>query len=273
MTQELSAKDKKLKARVEKSLQTFDMAAFASGRPLFKLLPGDPRCTTCRVPFEGAGGSFVRNVFNIRRSTLNPLFCSACEDLVKRLKYGTEVEMSMLFADIRGSTTLAESMTPTEFKDLIDRFYNKTTHVLVHSRAVLDKLTGDEVRGYYIPGFAGKHFAKRSIEAAQDLLRVTGHADPQGPWVPVGVGIHTGTAYYGAVSSADGLVELTALGDAVNVAARLGSKAATGEILISENTAQMAEIDTSTLERRNLELKGKSEPMDVWVKRISKNSS
>ncbi len=267
----MSAKDKKLKARVEKSLATFDFAAFASGRRIFQYLPGDPRCGNCMAPFEGAGGILVRNVLNKRRSTLNPLVCSTCEDLVKRLRYGTELEMSMLFADIRGSTPLAESKTPTEFKELIDRFYNETTHVLVHSRAVLDRLSGDEVKGYYIPGFAGKHFARRSVEAAQDLLRATGHADPGGPWVPVGVGIHTGTAYYGAVSSADGLVELTALGDAVNVASRLGSNAATGEIVISQRTALMAGMDTANLEKRTLELKGKSEPMDVWVMRVMQN--
>lgn len=271
MSDELSAKDKKLKARVEKSLQTFDMAAFATGRPIFKLLPSDPRCSQCMAPFEGVGGSLVRNLFNIRRSSLNPLVCSTCEDMVKRLKYGTEVEMSMLFADIRGSTPLAESMTPTEFKELIDRFYNETTHVLVHSTALIDKLGGDEVKGYYVPGFAGKQFASRAIEAAQDLLRVTGHADPQGPWVPVGVGINTGIAYFGAVSSSDGLVELTALGDEVNVAARLGSVAAAGEVVISESTAQLAELDTAGLESRTLELKGKSEPIDVWVMQVGNN--
>ncbi|MDK1030100.1 MAG: adenylate/guanylate cyclase domain-containing protein [Anaerolineae bacterium] len=69
-------------------------------------------------------------------------------------------------------------------------------------------------------------------------------------------------------SSADGLVELTALGDAVNVAARLGSKAAAGGIVISVSTALKAGLDTSDLERRTLELKGKSEPMDIWVMRV-----
>jgi adenylate cyclase len=267
MPQELSDKDKQLKANVERSLKTFDLAAFESGRRIYRFLPSDPRCGNCMVPFEGFGGAFARTLLNIRRSTMNPLVCSKCEDLVKRLRYGAEVEMSMLFADIRGSTPLAESMTPTEFKELIDRFYQQTTHVLVYSGAVLDKLGGDEVKGYYIPGFAGRHFANKAVEAAQDLLRVTGHADPEGPWVPVGVGIHTGTAYYGAVSSDDGLVELTALGDAVNVAARLGSQAAVGEILISERTASEADVDTSNLEKRTLELKGKREPMDVWVMR------
>ena len=268
MTQELSEKDKKLKARLEKSLESFDPTFATRGRRLFALLPSDPRCVTCLAPFEGVGAPLVRVLFNKQRSTLNPLMCNACEEAIRRLRYGTEVEMSMLFADMRGSTSLAENMNPTEFKDLIDRFYNETTHVLVHSYALIDKLAGDQVSGYYLPGMVGKNFATKSVEAGLEVLRVTGHADLGGPWAPVGVGIHTGRAYYGAVSSGDGLVELTALGDAVNIAARLGSQAASGELLLSEPAARKAGVDTSGLEKRTLELKGKSEPMDVWVLQV-----
>jgi adenylate cyclase len=52
----------------------------------------------------------------------------------------------------------------------------------------------DEVTALFIPGFTGQEHARRAVEAGQALLRVTGHAEPGGPWVPVGVGIHTGTA-------------------------------------------------------------------------------
>ncbi|MEJ2487312.1 MAG: adenylate/guanylate cyclase domain-containing protein [Anaerolineales bacterium] len=64
-------------------------------------------------------------------------------------------------------------------------------------------------------------------------------------------------------------MELTALGDAVNIAARLASQAGTGEIVISEATAEEADIDTTNLEKRTLDLKGKSESMDVWIIRVS----
>jgi len=269
MPRELSAKDKKLKIRLEKALRNGDVSLFSKGRQFFALLPSDPRCASCMAPFEGAGGTFVKTVLNKRRSTMNPLLCNTCEDMLRRLEFGAEAEMSMLFADIRGSTPLAEGMTPSEFKEVINRFYNETTHVLAHSYGVIDKLVGDEVSAYYVPAFVGENFTLRAVEAAQGVLQVTGHTNPKGPWAPTGVGVHTGRAYFGAVSSVDGLVELTALGDAVNTASRLASQAGAGEIVISESTVQKAGIDTSDLEKRTLELKGKSAPMDVWVIRIS----
>ncbi len=178
---------------------------------------------------------------------------------------GVEVQMSMLFADIRGSTRLAEKMSASEFKRLIDRFYSETTHVISHSLAFIDKLAGDEISGYFLPAVVGRDYARKSVEAARDILRVTGHNEADSPWAPVGVGINTGEAYFGAVGEDDNLVELTALGDAVNVAARLASEAAAGEIVLSESTVKEAAIETSSLDSRKLELKGKSEPVDVWV--------
>jgi adenylate cyclase len=272
MPKELSAKDKEMKEMMEKALASPDVTWVGRGRQLFGLLPSDPRCASCLSPFEGWGGSFVRTVFNRKRSQINPLFCTICEDSARRTRAGVEVEMSMLFADIRGSTALAESMSASEFKGLIDRFYSKTTHVLTHSYAMIDKLAGDEVSGFYLPGYLGRDYAKRSVEAAREILRVTGHDVQEGPWAPVGVGINTGEAYFGVVGEDDEMVEITALGDEVNVAARLASQAAVGEILLSESTVRKAGLDVADLEKRNLALKGKSKPIDVWVMTIERGS-
>jgi adenylate cyclase len=273
MARELSAKEKKLKLRLEKALHEGDGGMFARGRRLFGILPSDPRCTGCMAPFEGYGGKVFRNVFNIKRSTMNPLLCNRCDKMVRQLEYGAETEMGMLFADMRGSTTLAEKMNTIEFKELIDRFYTETTNILIHSYATIDKLVGDEVSGYYLPTYLGKNYVKHAIKAARDMLTVTGHADPGGPWAPIGIGVHFGTAYYGAVTSVEGLVDLTALGDAVNTASRLASNAATGEILISDAAAKQANLDTTTLISRSVEMKGKSAPMDVWVMDVSSLSN
>ncbi len=268
MSKTLSPREKKMKAMMERTLASPNMTWLGYNRRLFKLLPTDPRCTACMAPFEGTGGTLVRVLLNKKRSQYNPLFCNHCEEMARKFHAGTETAMSMLFADVRGSTPLAASMSPAEFVQLIERFYRETTRVLTHSLAQIDKLAGDQVSGYYLPGYLGQDYARVSVEAAQELLRVTGHADPEGPWVPVGVGVNTGVAYFGTVGSGDEMIEITALGDEVNVAARLASQAAAGEIVLSEGTVIQAGLDPAGLEKRTLELKGKDEPVDAYVLRV-----
>ncbi len=236
-------------------------------RRLFRLLPANPtyhRCKNCHAPFDGIGAPIVRILFNKRPSNMNPRFCTVCENFAREYQGGAEIEMSILFADIRGSTTLAEGMTPTEFSKLIDRFYRRTTHLLVNADAMIDKLVGDEVTAFFFPGFIPDH-ARVAVETAEAILRVTGHGDADGPWAPVGVGVHTGIAFMGSVGSGDGVVDITALGDTVNTAARLASQAGPGEVVVSEETCRAAGLDTSGMERRQLNLKGKSKPVDVQV--------
>jgi adenylate cyclase len=83
--------------------------------------------------------------------------------------------------------------------------------------------------------------------------------------IPVFIGVHSGVAYFGAVGTADGLTDISAIGDEVNTAARLASKAAAGEIIVSEQAIKDAGIEVGGLESRNLELKGISQPVLVRV--------
>jgi adenylate cyclase len=240
-------------------------------RRLFRWLPSSPnhdRCVNCYAPFRGVGGSIVRALYNKRPSNYNPRICNICEDFARDHLGGAEIEMSMLFADIRGSTSMAEGMSPSQFKQVIDRYYKAATNVLVEDFAFIDKIVGDEVIAFFLPGLSGSDHARIAIESAEKLLRITGHADPAGPWVPVGVGVHTGTAFFGAIGSARGVINITALGDAVNTAARLASEAAAGEIVVSEEAFEASGLVRENLDRRQLELKGKSELTDVRVIQI-----
>ena len=184
---------------------------------------------------------------------------------------GAEVELTMLFVDVRGSTTLAEQMRPAQFGRLMGRFYDAATQVLIDTDAFIDKFVGDEVIGLYLPIFTGGAHAKQAVHAAEELLRVTGHADPNGPWLPVGVGVHTGIAYVGVVKGVENSVsDVTALGDNVNITARLASKAGAGEALLSEAVCTASGMEYKHLERRKLELKGKSEPTLVRVLQLER---
>ena len=184
---------------------------------------------------------------------------------------GAEVEMSMLFADVRGSTTLAEKTTTAEFKKLIQRFYQAATDVLVRHNAMVNRLMGDQVIGLFVPRFAGSGHAKVAVAAALDLLRATGHGDREGPWIPVGIGVNTGLAWVGAVGTKEGVNEIAVLGSAANLAARFSSQAADGEVIISQAAATSAELANSDLESRHLELKGMSQPVSVCVIRLGHN--
>jgi adenylate cyclase len=235
-------------------------------RHLFGRLPSNPRCVNCHRPFAGIGGGLLRIVMGVHKSTKNPRFCAACHSFTTQYPGGAEIVLTMLFVDVRGSTTLAEKMHATEFSHLMNHFYEATINVLVQADAFIDKLVGDEVTALFIPGFAGKEHAHKALEAGQALLRVTGSDELEGPWIPVGVGIHTGTAWVGSIAGASGpSADFTALGDNVNIAARLASKAGAGEVLASEATCTAAVIKTEGLEKRELELKGKSELVSVRV--------
>ena len=271
MTKKLSPREEKFKQRLQSTLTSEDVSHIVRAKRVFRMLPRDPRCKNCFVPFEGTGGWLAKALFNQERSALNPLICNTCEEGFKQFQLSVEVKMSMLFADIRGSTPLAESMDAKEFRDLIDRFYSATTHTLIHNDALIDKLVGDEVSAVFLPSMVGKKFVRKSIETAQEMLKALGHTRPEGPWAPVGIGINTGKAHIGTVGSLEGMADLTVLGDEINVASRLASHAKTGEIIISTSTAEGASWDTSQLETRTLSLKGKSEPVDVYVLKVQPN--
>ena len=175
------------------------------------------------------------------------------------------LQMSMLFADVRGSTTLAERMSDAEISHLLNRFYKAATTVLVKRDALIDNPIGDEVVAMFIPGLVGADHARTTMETAKEILRATGHDGPHGPWIPVGVGVHTGQAHLGAVGSLAGITDIAVLGDNINVAARLASVAGAGQIIVSEETSVLADLEVTGLENRRLELKGKSEPTNAWV--------
>lgn len=197
------------------------------------------------------------------RSRINPKFCEACFRFGEKNPGGAHVDLGMVFADIRGSTGLAEQLGDRDFRSLINRFFQASAGALVDAGAVVDRLAGDEAIGFFVPGLAGPQFARRTLESATDLLLATGHGDD--PWVPVGVGAHFGNAFVGMVGSPDGVLDFTALGDDVNAGSRIASAAGPGELLASAELCRRAEVPMQNFERREIDLKGKQEPMPVVV--------
>lgn len=235
------------------------------GRRVFSLIPSSPRCRQCAAPFTGPGRPFMR-LIGKRQSTGNPNMCTTCHDFMVRHHGGAEVEASLLFADIRGSTSMAETMSPGAFRNVLDRFYTAASGVVFAHDGIVDKFVGDELVAVFPPMLSGERHPGQALEAAKALLRATGHADHKGPWVPVGAGVHTGRMWFGAVG-VGGHTEVTVLGDTVNTTARLAAAAAAGEVLVSADVAAAVGLDPS-LERRFLDLKGKAEATEVVTVRV-----
>ena len=236
-------------------------AALAFGRRALQHLPEDPRCKLCAAPFRArcSGPAACRQGPWPR----NPQYCGWClKDLVNH-RGGAEIECSLLFADVRESTTMAETMPPTQFQALMQRFFHAATQVLIRHDGFVDKFVGDEVIGLFIPFLTGERHAERAVAAGRDLLATTGQDTPS-PLLPIGAGVNTGVAYVGTVGHGD-LVDFTAMGDPVNVTARLASAAGAGELLVTTSTVAAAGIVDDGLEHRSLALKGKSEQTEVVV--------
>jgi adenylate cyclase len=226
-----------------------------------RALPSDPRCKLCDAPF-GRPGNVLR-LLGFGPSGLNRRICGGCLGALDRRPGGAEVELSLLFADVRGSTALAERSSAQGFSELMARFYGIAAAAVDRRDGIVDKFVGDEVVALFVPGFSGPEHARKAIDAARDVLRETGHGGGD-PWLPLGAAVHTGHAFVGPVGEGDA-VDFTALGDAVNTTARLASSAGAGELLVSSAAASAATLETTGLERRTLSLAGRSETVDAWV--------
>lgn len=239
-------------------------ALLDKGRAVLGRIPADSRCMFCHGPFDGLGGR-VMSIVGKGQAREDPRVCNSCVKQGQKHPGGAHVDVATVFADMRGSTPTAERIGDRAFSELIDRFFTTSSKALIDAGAIVGRLAGDQASGYFVPGFAGPNYAQAALDAAVELLRVTGHADEDGPWIPLGVGVHAGNAYVGVVGSAGGSTERTALGDDINIGARLADSAGVGEILASRPLTEMIGLDTDGLEHRMLDLKGKSAPFDVAV--------
>jgi adenylate cyclase len=231
-------------------------------RAVLGRIPGAPRCKLCLAPLKGPA-SILLKPFRFGPSKLNRRLCRACFRSIENRPGGAEIELSLMFADVRGSTSLAEKMQPQEFSRLISRFYGTAARVVDEWDGLVDKFVGDEAVALFVPGFAGEDHAARAVGAARSLIHETGNDHPD-PWVPLGIGVHTGVAYVGRVGEGDAC-DFTAVGDAVNTTARLASSAGAGEILVSKAAADASVLDAAGLEARSLALRGKDAMIDALV--------
>ena len=247
-----------------RAVLTGESPGLAGQRRAFRRIPSAPRCKLCAAPFAGLGGLIFRRA-GYRQSPGNPALCTKCITVLrKRQLTGVEIPITLLFSDIRGSTAMGERLRPIDFHAFLDRFYRLASDSIVAHDGIVDKVVGDEVIGLFFGGISGPHHAAVAVAAAIDLAEGAARASTTSPMsIPVGTAVHTGEAFVGATGLGTTVDDFTALGDAVNITARLASAAAAGEVIVSVAAAEAAGMATDQLERRTVEIRGRTEPIEV----------
>jgi adenylate cyclase len=222
-------------------------------------LPSPPRCEACGNPFAGVGGWLMRRVGK-GPSRKNPRWCNICFE--EAPEGGITLTVGVLFADVRGSTAIAEGLSPQEMASRLNHFYADLTQVIVQ-HGIVDKLIGDEVMGLYFPPLSKDgRFVDSMVRDARAILRTVGYGTSKRPRLDVGIGLDIGSAYVGIVGDGE-IRDFTAIGDVVNTAARLQGAAEGGQIVMSEAVAGMAAVPDG--KAIVLDLKGKAEPVPACV--------
>ncbi|HEV8592203.1 MAG TPA: adenylate/guanylate cyclase domain-containing protein [Pyrinomonadaceae bacterium] len=181
---------------------------------------------------------------------------------------GVNQTVTVLFADIRGFTALSERENPEKVVGLLNRYFSAMTDIIFDHGGTLDKYIGDGLMAIFGAPTATPEDALNAVKAAVTMqkrittlneeLRVDGMEQ-----IAVGIGLHTGEATIGYIGS-DKRSEYTAIGDTVNLASRLESNAAGGQILISEATSTASGNLIPVNTREPLTVKNRVQPVDVF---------
>ncbi len=221
---------------------------------VFRHLPHDPRCKLCQNPFSGVGGKLV-GLMGRKPSRKNPNLCQYCFDHLP--PGGIELDIGVVFVDVRASTSLAEGSTATEFAARLNRFYSTATDVLIRHDAIIDKLIGDEVMALFLPGLAGSDYRQKTVDAALDLAASVDD-------LPIGVAANAGISFVGNVGSGT-VLDFTAVGDAVNVGARLQGCASAGQVVLAADLYRLVAEDHPGASHETIAVRGRSEPVEIAV--------
>ena len=233
-----------------------------AGRRLFGLMPCASRCKFCNAPFKGRYAGAFRTV-GYTPSRKNPKICARC--IERAPEGGAIVPVTVLFADVRGYTSLCEQLDPDELTDLVQHFYETSSSALLAQEGLLGQIAGDEIEGLFVPGLAGSNYRRKAVEAARSLVRAVRYTESAAGSLEVGIGVASGEEFVGNVAGG-GYKDFAAVGDVTNVAARLTASARDGEIVIDSNTYEDVARAFPDATREDLALKGKRDPVVAyWI--------
>jgi adenylate cyclase len=177
---------------------------------------------------------------------------------------GESQRITLLFADVRGFTTMAEKMKPREAVEVLNEFFARMTNVIFEHDGTLDKYLGDGLMALFGAPFALQNDAEAAVRAAMGMQKSLAELNLLSGRAPlqIGIGIHTGEAVVGFLGT-ERRMDYTAIGDTVNVASRLTSQAGPGQIVISNATRMQLCREIPCAQLSAMKLKGRDEPIEV----------
>ena len=177
---------------------------------------------------------------------------------------GESQRITLLFADVRGFTTMAEQMRPREAVEVLNEFFDRMTKVIFEHDGTLDKYLGDGLMALFGAPFALQNDAEAAVRAAVNMQKSLAELNKTSGRAPIsiGIGIHTGEAVVGFLGT-ERRMDYTAIGDTVNVASRLTSQAGPDQIVISAATYTQLCREIPCSQLAAMKLKGRAAPIDV----------
>lgn len=211
---------------------------------------------------------------------LSPALVEQLAQSPKKLVLGGEVrDMTIMFSDVRGFTTISESFKddPQGLTQLMNRFLTPMTNAIIERKGTIDKYIGDAIMAFWNAPLDDTDHERHACEAALDMLRRVGELnrareqearEDGAAFIPIniGIGVNTGQCVVGNMGS-DLRFDYSVLGDAVNLASRLEgrSKSYGTPIIVGSKTATKALADFAALEIDLITVKGKSEPEYIYA--------
>lgn len=177
-------------------------------------------------------------------------------------------EITVLFSDIRGFTSLSETSSPEAVVELLNRYFTAQVEVIFRHGGTLDKFIGDAIMAFWGAPIANPDHASAAVAAAIDMSKaleeLRGDLGELGAGLDIGIGLHSGMAVVGFIGSPDRL-DYTVIGDTVNLASRIeGLTKGVARVLVSEATRTAAAAAFDFVERGQHKVKGREAPVILY---------
>jgi adenylate cyclase len=220
------------------------------------------------IPIRGPLSIPLR-LLGIKRSQMNPNLCTICETNFTKVKKKKQVVIpaTILFADLRGYTSLSEKTERSEVLDLLQNFYDECASAIWERDGIVNKFIGDAVLAIFNFPIMQEDHVRQAVLAGMEIQKKWRQATSERKDLStgIGVGIHTGNASIGEVGTA--YKDFTIIGPVVNLASRIQSAAGLGEVVVTEAVYHEVEDLFPQVEQRTYQLKGIEEPVNGYLLR------